>query len=100
MIYIPNGGTAEEIIDDIIERCDRLGANEKIEVNGFGKNKDLSVHITKDEDYKGGEEWNLVDVCTFMDGAPVDDTVGVYVTDGHLYRELYRVYDYKDFSTL
>lgn len=100
MLYIPKGGSEEEIIDDIIDRCDELAANEAIEINEFGKNNDLSLYIEKDEDYKGGDYSNLVDVITSMDGAPVDDAVGIYVTDGQLYRELCRIYNYRDFSTL
>lgn len=37
-------------IDTIIDYCNDLAANEKIEVFEFGMNNDLVLHIYKDED--------------------------------------------------
>lgn len=38
-------------IDTIIDYCDNLKANEKLEVYEFGQNKDLVLHIWKDEEF-------------------------------------------------
>ena len=66
-------------IDTIVDYCDNLKANEKLEIYEFGQNKDLVLHIYKDEDYS-----NIVTISTFQDGICIDDTV----TDGCLYKEL------------
>lgn len=74
-------------IDTIVDYCDNLKANEKLEIYEFGQNKDLVLHIYKDEDYS-----NIVTISTFQDGICIDDTV----TDGCLYKELIRINNYKD----
>ncbi|MGF0148459.1 hypothetical protein ACQRDF_13870 [Lachnospiraceae bacterium SGI.054] len=90
-------------IDTIIEYCNDLKANEKLEVYEFGKNNDLDLHIYKDEEYDASRDRdysNLVRISTAKDGKWVDDTEDIYVTDGSLYRELERINGYEKFSTL
>ena len=90
-------------IDTIIDYCNNLAANEKLEVFEFGVNCDLVLHIYKDEEFdasKDEEYSNLVRISTAQDGKWVDDTEDVYVTDGSLYRELERINSYEKFSTL
>lgn len=89
--------------DTIIDYCDDLEANEKLEVFEFGKNCDLVLHIYKDEEFNPSvdkEYSNLVTIHTAQNGEWVDDTGDIYVTDGELYRELERIYNYRDFGTL
>ena len=86
-------------IDTIIDYCDDLKADEHLTVLEYGNNADLTLHIYKDEKYKGGDDWNLVTISTFQNGEAVDDTGDTYVTDGSLLRALERIAEYKDFST-
>lgn len=89
--------------DTIIDYCNDLAANEKLEVFEFGKNCDLVLHIYKDEEYnpkKDKNYSNIVRITTAQNGEWVDDTEDTYVTDGSLYRELERIYNYQDFGTL
>lgn len=90
-------------IDTIVDYCNDLLSDEKLIVYDFGTNGDLVLHIYKDEDYnpKNDPDYsNLVDIHTYQDGKVVDDAVGIYVTDGELYRELERISNYKEFGTL
>ena len=90
-------------IDTIIDYCNDLAANEKLEVFEFGKNNDLVLHIYKDEEYDASKDKdysNLVNISTAKDGKWVDDTGNIYVTDGSLCRELERINSYEKFSTL
>ena len=93
----------ESLIQTIINSCDKLAANENLDVIGFGRNEDLVLRIYKDEDFDASKNEyfaNFVVITTIQNGTPVDDTEDVYVTDGELERELTRIYNYKDFSTL
>ena len=87
----------------IIDYCNDLLPDEKLEVFEFGKNCDMVLHIYKDEDFDPDADkncWNLVRIHTAQNGKWVDDTEDTYVTDGSLYRELERIWNYRDFSTL
>lgn len=93
----------EEQINEIIDICDKLNAEEKVTIFEFGKNGDLVLHIYKDYEYNRevDEDYsNLVTIHTAQNGEWVDDTEDTYVTDGSLYRELERIWNYKDFGTL
>lgn len=95
--------TAEEQFNEIIGICNELEAFEKAIIFDFGLNRDLVLHIYKDEDYNplvDKEKWNLVRIHTAQGGEWVDDTEDTHVTDGSLYDELYRIWNYKDFGTL
>ena len=90
-------------INTIVKCCNDLSSDEKLEVFGFGKNNDLVLHIYKDEEYdtsKDKDYSNLVRISTAKDGKWVDDTEDIYVTDGSLHRELERINNYENFSTL
>lgn len=90
-----NSPTFEQIIDYAWD----MWANEEVEVYEFGKNKDLILHIYKDEDYNPDideECMNLVDIYTAMNGKYVDDACGIHVRD--LWNELERINNYKDFT--
>lgn len=92
-----------KIINEIIDKCSKLKGEEWIEIKEFGINKDLTLHIVKDSYYNPEidvDKWNLVTIATKFDRVWVDDTENTYVTDGSLFRELERIYNYKDFSTL
>ena len=41
----------------------------------------------------------MVVISTWQKGIPVDDTEDIYVTDGSLYKELERIWNYKEFAT-
>lgn len=91
----------EERIYKIIEDCDNLQADDTMTVTEFGRNKDLTLYIHKDCDYKPevDEDYNnMVFISTKQNDTFVDDTGNVHVLD--LYRELERVWNYKDFKTL
>jgi len=90
-------------IDKIIDYCNDLLSDEHLVVYDFGINGDLVLHIYKDEEFNPNvdlDDWNIVTVSTFQNGNAVDDTGDTYVTDGSLYRELERINEYRDFSTL
>ena len=90
-------------LDEIIDICDKLDAEEKATIFDFGSNGDLVLHIYKDDEYNReiNEYYsNLVTIHTAQNGEWVDDTGNVYVTDGELYRELERIWNYRDFATL
>ena len=90
-------------IDTIIDYCNDLLSDEHLIVYDFGKNGDLVLHIYKDEEFNPDvdpDDWNIVTVSTFQNGNAVDDTGDVYVTDGSLYKELERINEYRDYSTL
>ena len=90
-------------INTIVKCCNDLSSDEKLEVFVFGKNNDLVLHIYKDEEYDASKDKdysNLVRISTAKDGKWVDDTEDIYVTDGSLHRELERINNYENFSTL
>ena len=90
-------------IDKVIDYCNDLLSDEHLVVYDFGQNGDLVLHIYKDEDFdpkKDSDYSNLVDIHTYQNGNVIDDAVGIYVTDGELYRELQRIYECKDMGTL
>ena len=82
-----------EWLNSIIDLCHDMEANDVLHVYNFGDNKDLILDIYKDENYKGGEEWNMVVISTWQRGIPVDNTEDVYVTDGSLFKELERIWN-------
>ena len=89
--------------NNIIEYCHDMEANDKLVVYEFGENKDLVLEIYKDEDYnaeKSETAWDIVRITTWQNGEAVDDTEDTYVTDGSLYKELERIWNYRDFTTL
>ena len=96
----------EEWFDGIVERCDDMEAEDVLVVYDFGKNGDLLLNIYKDEEYRGGDYYNIVRIYTDQLNPemqvlePVDDTGDIYVTDGSLERELERIWNYDDFFTL
>ena len=93
-------GTFDLLADDIIDKCARLPKDEDTIIDRFGINSDLTLHIHKDCDFNPDTgEFNLVSVSTEQNGKFVDDTGDLYVTDNTLYRELDRIYHYKDFQT-
>ncbi len=93
----------DTLINEIISKCNTLRGDEEITITAFGANKDLTLKIIKDSDYDpdiDADYSNLVDIVTLRNDEPVDDATGIYVTDGQLYRELVRIYNYKDLTTL
>jgi hypothetical protein len=87
--------------DEIVDICDKLNANETITISEFGKNRDLELHIYKDCDYNreiDKDYANIVTIHTKQNGKIVDDTEDTYVTDGELWKELERIWEYKDFK--
>lgn len=86
-------------IDEIIDACDKLEAGEKATIFGFGRSRDLVLHIYKDEDFdrdKSESAWNIVTISTFRNGQVVDDTEDTHVSDA-LKGELERIWEYRDF---
>lgn len=93
----------QEQITAIITACDNLQADDMITITNFGKNEDLTLYIHKDCEYKpyiDEDKWNIVSISTKQNDTFVDDTNDIYVTDGSLYRELKRIYNYRNFKTL
>lgn len=99
-----SGSTSvQDQIDEIVDICDKLNAEESATIFEFGANRDLVLNIYKDCEYNRGidEDYsNLVTIHTAQNGEWVDDTEDTYVTDGALYKELERIWNYKDFGTL
>lgn len=90
-------------IEEIVDICDKLDAEESATIFEFGAKGDLVLHVYKDCDYhrKNDEDYsNLVVIHTAQDGEWVDDTEDTHVTDGGLRKELERIYNYRDFGTL
>lgn len=91
----------EERINAIIEDCDNLQADDTMNVTEFGVNKDLTLYIHKDCDYDAEtDEYNLVSISTKQNDEFVDDANDTHVLDGSLYKELERIWNYRDFETL
>lgn len=96
--YVFNG-SMEEQIEGIIDACDKLDGDEKITVFDFGENKDLVLHIYKDDEYnrKANEHYcNLVTISVALDGVFIVDVDDTYVTDGALYKELEQIWNVED----
>ena len=90
-------------IDIIIDKCNKLLHDDELEVRNFGKNADLILYIQKDSEFDPDvdEAWsNIVDITTEQNDEYVDDAIGIYVTDGQLYRELERIQDYRNFELI
>lgn len=90
----------DSLFEEIIDKCDLLKADETFTISDFGANGDLTLHFCKDCDYdrEVDEDYsNLVMISTKQNGKYVDDTESIYVTDGELWKELERLWDYKDF---
>ena len=114
MIYESTGITngyhvdKEAWIDDIIEECHYMDADDELDVYNFGLNGDLALRIYKDPDYNpfyDPDEWDIVRVYTFQRNENstmeiVDETEDVYITDGSLASELQRIWEYKDFGLI
>ena len=93
----------EKQIEEIVDICNKLDAEESAIIFDFGGNGDLVVHLYKDCDYNREVDENysnLVTIHTAQDGMWVDDTGDTYVTDGALWKELERIWNYKDFGLL
>jgi hypothetical protein len=95
----------KEKFEEIIRRVNELQADGEMTVTKFGKNKDLTLFIHKDCEFncnakENEDDWNLVTISTKHENQFVDDTDGIYVTDGSLYKELERIYHYRSFLTL
>ena len=92
-----------DLIENIVDICDKLNAEENVTIFGFGINGDLVLHIYKDSDYRrkiNEDNFNLVSICTTQNEKQVDDTEDIYVTDGTLHKELERIWNYKELRTL
>lgn len=83
-------------ITTIIDYCEDLLKDEKIEVYDFGKIKDLVLHIYVDEDFES--ESIEYRIFTFRNGKEVDDTGYIHVSE--LDAELERINSYEDFGIL
>lgn len=80
----------------IIEDCDNLQADDTMVVTEFGKGRNLTLCIKKDEDYDPETDscaYNMVNIATRCNDAVVDDTGDVHISD--LYFELVRIYQCK-----
>ena len=83
-------------ITTIIDYCEDLLKDEKIEAYDFGKRKDLVLHIYVDEDFESKSiEYRIF---TFRNGKAVDDTGDIHVSE--LDAELERINSYEDFGIL
>ena len=89
--------------NSIVNVCHTMMANDELVVHAFGSNQDLTLHLYKDEDYNAAvdaEYSDMVFIVTTQNGQAVDDTEDTYVTDGSLYKELERIWNYEAFKTL
>jgi len=99
-------GTAtpiSDLINEILDTCDKLNADDKATIFDYGVNGNLVLHIYKDSDYNreiDENEFNIVRMSTYKDGVTVDDTEDIHVSDNVLIKELERIWNEKDFSTL
>lgn len=83
-------------ITTIIDYCEDLLKDEKIEVYDFGKRRDLVLHIYVDEDFASKSiEYKIF---TFRDGELVGKTEDIYIDK--LENELERINSYEDFGIL
>ena len=92
-----------DVYSDIVDACNRLKAGESLTVTNYGDENDLRLEILKDENYNpeiDPDYGNQVDIVTFRWDMPVDDAMGIYVTDGQLVRELERIKNNENFNTL
>ena len=102
-LTVEDGDSFDDVVEAIVKYAHNLWGTDMMVVKHFGENRDLSLSITKDEDYNPAEDEeysDLVDITTYKDGHPVDDSIGIYVTDGELTKELERIYGEKDMALL
>lgn len=89
------------LFNHIIELCKGLCPDDHLTIICFGKNEDLKLHIHKDCDFdKNTGFGNIVCISTEQNDKYVDDVDNVYVSDGSLYHQLKRIYNYEKFQTL
>ncbi len=93
----------DAIFSEIVDRCNKMNASDTLEVQNFGEKKDLFLNIEKDSGYKkrkGKDYNNIVSIVTKKISQDkeeaVDDTGDTYVTDGSLYSELERIWEYSN----
>ena len=89
------------MINKIVDECALLRANERYDIEKFGNNGDLTLHIFKDEDYDPFydiDAYNMVDIVAVRGDQTVCDSVGIHIMD--LYEELKRIGSYQNLSTL
>ena len=78
---------ARPAIEKIIDYCNDLLADEKLEVYEFGTNCDLVLHIYKDSEFNAensNDYANIVTIHTAKDGKWVDDTEDIYQNKGRI----------------
>ena len=91
----------EEWFAQIITDCDNLNADEKMTVEGFGKNGDLVLKFDKDYEFNRDvdEDYaNSVFIVTEKKGIPIDDSGNVHILD--LWRYLDKIWNEQSLSTL
>lgn len=102
-LAIEDGDSFEDVVPAIVKQAHTLLGTDIMTVKRFGEDKDLTLVISKDGDYNPieDEEYSdLVDITTYKNGHSVDDSIGIYVTDGELAGELERIYGEKEMELL
>ncbi len=98
----------ESVFNEIVDMCDDLNDCDKLIVFNFGERGDLLLDILKDSEYDAEKDPDYSNIVTIVTSKAnengkmeaVDDTEDTYVTDGSLYKELERIWSYKDFGLL
>lgn len=91
----------ENRIDGLIAQCDDMAADSVLLVPCFGKDGNMDLYINKDPEFNPGtKDFNIVTIHTIKDGVVIDDTEDTHVTDGSLERELERIWEGKNLSTI
>lgn len=93
----------DALFDRIIKDCGRLPADGEMSVREFGKNKDLTLYIHKNCDYKPEKDpdaFNIVRISAKQNDQWVDDTGDIHVSDEYRFRrELERIFCYENLET-
>ena len=102
----PENKDCNKAIDEVFEKCEKLGPGEKTTVTGFGQNKNLTLNIEKDSDFDpstignpNNGLYNIVDIETIRNDEPVDDAIGIYCDD-QLWNELERIWHEDNFELI
>lgn len=93
----------EEQIEKIVETCDRLDAEKSLKFHKFGAKRDLNLRILKEGEYDFKDNHlcsTFFTIYTEQNGKRVDDTSDTYITDDTLWKQLERIWNYKDFNRL
>ena len=99
MKFIKSDKNKNKLFNDIIQKCDKLKANETLVVSDFGEDRDSELVISKALEFKG-DRYNFVEIHTMRNNKWVDGKERIGVKNGALLKELERIWFYRNLTML